>query len=180
MKMRVVVRPASLGLFLGVCVAATPQRSTLGDNFGVGQERSLVGSGGAYFSSDPANADPEKRFVLGFEVAVESKSVRLWLRKVGGRNVDTDMEAKYFTLSSCVLDDKRRCGKPSTPIPLRAVDVEIGSRPQPTAILVTSFSGPLTYGAKPYYDVYSPTFSPRLLIKVPNEAQQKALQALLK
>lgn len=65
MKMRVLVRLAWLVLFLGVCAGATPQRSTLGDNFGVRQERSLVGSGGAYFSSDPANADPEKRFVLG-------------------------------------------------------------------------------------------------------------------
>lgn len=178
--MRVVVRLAWLVLFLGVCAGATPQRSTLGDNFGVGQERRLVGSGGAYFSSDPANPDPEKRFVLGFEVAVESKAVRLWLRKVEGRNVDTDMEAKYFTLSSCVLDDKRKCGKSSTPVPLRTVNVEIGGQAQPTAILIPSAAAPMTYQTKPYYDVYSPTFSPRLLIKVPNEAQQKALQSLLK
>jgi hypothetical protein len=140
----------------------------------------LVSNDGSYFASDPTNADRNKQFILGFDVTAETKTVRLFLKRAEGKNSDTDQTAKYFTLSSCVLDDKRKCGKQSPPIPLRAVDVEIGKAQQPTAILITSFSGPLDYGAKPYYDLYSPTFSPRLLIKVSNESQRKALQSLLK
>ncbi|HZG54778.1 MAG TPA: hypothetical protein VEZ40_21925 [Pyrinomonadaceae bacterium] len=163
---------------VGVCAGATFQRSTLNDNFGVGKERTLVGDDGSYFAADPANADPNKRLVLGFEVMAESKAVRLFLRKTKGRNYDNNQEATYFTLSSCVLDSNHKCGKGSVPVPLRGVDVEVGKTTQPTATLVTTFYGPLNSGARPYYDVYSPTFSPKLLIKVANEQQQKALQSL--
>lgn len=177
--MRITVKGLCLMLLLGGGAGAVVQRSTLMENFGVGKERTLVGSDGAYFASDPANADEKRRFVLGFDAAAESKRVRLIVRRAKGRNHDNNQEATYFTVSSCVLDDKLKCGKLSAPIPLRAVEVEIGKGQEPTATVVVSFSGPLNYGASPYYEVYSPTFSPRLLIKVSSEQQQKALRSLL-
>lgn len=179
MSARTWINLICLILFIGIRVGATIQRSTLSENFGVGKERSLVNNDGAYFVSDPANVDQSKRFVLGFEVTAESKAVRLFLKRAKGVNSDNDQEAKYFTLSSCVLDDKRKCGKLSTPIPLRAVVVEIGKEQQPTAILIANEGVPLAYEVRPYYDVYSPTLSPRLLIKVANEQQQKVLRSLL-
>lgn len=161
-------------------VGVRAQRSTLGDNFGVGKERTLVSRDGAYFASDAENADQKKRFVLGFEVANESKTVRLVLKKAKGVNYDNNQEATYFTLSSCVLDEELKCGKLSAPIPLRLVEVEVGKAERPTATLLATAGAPVEYGAKQYYDVYSPTFSPRLLIKVSTEQQQQSLRSLLK
>jgi hypothetical protein len=184
MNLRIMGKIIYLVLFTGICAGATIQRSTLSENFGVEKERTLVRNDGAYFTSDSENSDKSKRFVLGFDVTVESKTVRLFLKRAKGISSDAslnNLEVKYITVSSCVLDEKRKCGKQSIPIPLRSVGVEIGEEgQQPTAILITTFSGPLNNGAKPYYDVYSPTFSPRMLIKVANEQQQKALQSLLR
>lgn len=179
MSMGITGKSICLILLIVTCASAMIQRSTLIENFGVGKERILVSNDGAYFASDTTNADQKKRFILGFEATAESKTVRLILKRAKGTNYDNNQEATYFTLSSCVLDDKLKCGKLSAPIPLRAVDVEVGKGPQPTAIIIKTFSGPLNSGSSPYYDVYSPTFSPRLLIKVPNEQQQKALRFLL-
>jgi hypothetical protein len=173
-------RITCLILLIGTCAATAAQRSTLRENFGVGQERTLISTDGSYFASDPANADQNKRFALGFDVIVEAKTVRLFLKRAKGRNYDNDQEANYFTLSSCLLDEKRKCGRLSMPIPLRSVDVEVGKAQEPAAILLANPGPPLAYETQPYYDVYSPTFSPKLLIKVANEQQQKALQSLLK
>jgi predicted metal-binding protein len=167
-------------LLIGSGVEVMAQRSTLADNFGVGKERTLVSRDGAYFASDPTNADQKKRFVLGFEVSAEPGTVRLVLKRVKGINYDNNQDATYFTVSSCVLDEEQKCGKMSAPVPLRSVDVEVGKGQQLTTILIATAGAPLGAGARPYYDVYSPTFSPRLLIKVSNEQQQQSLRSLLK
>ena len=180
MKVAIPVWGFCLILLLGAGVGVRAQRSTLGDNFGVGKERTLVSRDGAYFASDMTNADQKKRFVLGFEVAAESKTVRLVLKKAKGLNYDNNQETTYFTLSSCVLDEALKCGKLSTPIPLRLIDVEVGKGKQLTATLIATAGAPVGYGARNYYDVYSPTFSPRLLIKVADEQQQQSLRSLLK
>ncbi|MFL6331880.1 MAG: hypothetical protein ACJ754_00895 [Pyrinomonadaceae bacterium] len=180
MKVAILACGFCVPLLVGAVAGVRAQRSTLGDNFGVGKERTLVSRDGAYFASDPANADQKKRFVLGFEVTAESKTVRLALKKTKGLSYGDNQEATYFTLSSCVLDEQLKCGKLSTPIPLRSVEVEVGKEQQPTAILIATAGAPLGYGARPYYDVYSPTFSPKLLIKVSNEQQQQSLRSLLK
>jgi hypothetical protein len=60
------------------------------------------------------------------------------------------------------------------------VKVEIRGDPQPTATLMISTAVPLQNRGMPYYDVYSPTFSPTLLMKVANEQQKKALEFLFK
>ncbi|MBV9927553.1 MAG: hypothetical protein JOZ96_21225 [Acidobacteria bacterium] len=67
--MRVVITAWGCCLLLLAGAGVRAQRSTLGDNFGVGKERTLVSRDGAYFASDAANADQKKRFALGFEVA---------------------------------------------------------------------------------------------------------------
>ena len=180
--MRVILPAWSVCLILliGTVAGVRAQSSTLGDNFGVGKERALVSKDGAYFASDPTNADQKKRFVLGFDVSVASRTVRLLLKKTKGVNYDNNQEQTYFTLSSCVLDEGLKCGKLSAPVPLRSVDVEVGKGQQLTAILIATAGAPVGSGARPYYDVYSPTFSPRLLIKVSNEQQQQSLLSLLK
>ena len=180
--MRVVI-PAwgfCLILLIGTGIGVRAQRSTLGANFGVGKERTLISRDGAYFASDATNPDQKKRFALGFEVAAESRTVRLVLKKAKGLNYDNNQEATYFTLSSCVLDEGLKCGKLSAPIPLRSVEVEVVDGQQLTASLVATAGAPLGDGARQYYDVYSPTFSPRLLIKVSSEQQRQSLRSLLK
>lgn len=180
MKMAIPVWGFCLILLVGAGVAVRAQRATLGDNFGVGKERTLVSRDGAYFASDPMNVDQKKRFALGFEVAAESRTVRLILKKTKGRNYDNNQETTYFTVSSCVLDEALKCGKLSTPIPLRLIEVEVWKGEQLTATLMATAGAPVGYGARDYYDVYSPTFSPKLLIKVTSEQQQQSLRSLLK
>jgi hypothetical protein len=104
MKVEILVKIICLLFFISVCSGAIIQQSTLRENFGVGQERTLVNNNGAYFASDPANLDHNKRFVLGFDVTTGPKTVRLFIKKAKGKNYDNDQDDEYFTLSSCVLN----------------------------------------------------------------------------